>query len=246
MNFLFKYGFLLTVTILLSACGTAKLEKREQTINRQFGGFERSGYLARARTWLPIIQDNMVYALGKARNLKYEFPLISRYAQKVTASDRRLRIFSWDNRAGNQGHFWSVIAQYRTEKNKTKGTMLTDGYYNGPDAFLGAQVTEIFVLEDCERTFYLTLGMDLNQDETERWIFQILEVQEEDLIVCQNCLNDKKELIANLTEGEEFDYTFDPQKKTLEYLEFVIEPDGGDMSRRVAYEWKDCKFVLKK
>lgn len=245
MQISMKYSWMLILAALLfTACTTAKLQKREQTIDRQFSGFERSGYVQRARSWLPIIQDNMVYALRKAPSLKYDFPLIAEHTTRVTAANRRLRMFSWDNRAGEEGHFWSVVAQYRTKRGKTDATLLTDGYYTGPDAFVSSLVSEIFVIEDCDRTFYLTLGSDLQEENKERRIFQILEVRGEKLEVCRDCFNGKKELIAQLTEGEEFEYTFDPQTKTIEYLEFIIEPDGGDTSRKVKASWKDCKFVL--
>lgn len=243
MRWFFKYGIWFICSLLLSSCATAKLERRENLIDRQFGGFERSGNLERARTWLPIIQDNMVFALRKAPNLNYEFPLIQEHAKIVTAPNNRLRIFSWDNRAGRRRDFWSVVAQYRTRRGKTDATLLTDGYYSGPDAFLGAEVIEIFVIRESKRTFYLTLGGDLDDNGQERWIFQLLEVRGEKLVVCQDCFAGKKELIARLTEGEEFEYTFDPEKKTIEFLEFIIEPDGGDTSRKVKVVWKDDKFV---
>lgn len=245
MKKILKNGCILILSaILLSGCAVAKLQKREQTIDRQFASFERSGNVQRARTWLPVIQDNMVFALRKASSLKYDFPLIAEHTVRITADNRRLRLFSWDNLAGEKGHFWSVVAQYRTKRGKTDATLLTDGYYSGPDAFIGAQVSEIHVIKDCDRTFYLTLGSDMEEGEIERRIFQLLEVKGEKLEVCQDCFNGKKELIARLTEGEEFEFTFDPEKKTIEFLEFIIEPDGGDSSRKVKAVWKDCKFVL--
>lgn len=243
MTFLSRYGLGIILCLFLTGCATAKLQKREALIDRQFGGFERTSQVNRARTWLPIVQDNMVFALRKAPNLKYGFPRLADHTTMVMAANERLRIFSWDNRAGRRGDFWSVVAQYRTRRGKTDATLLTDGYYSGPDAFLGAEVTEIFVIEEGERTFYLTLGVDLDEEGRERWIFQLLEIQGEELVVCQNCFAGEKELIARLTEGEEFEYTYDPAERSIEFLEFVIQPDGGDISRRVRMVWKDGKFI---
>ena len=230
----------------ITACGTAKIQKREKTIDRQFGAFERSGYVERARTWLPIIQDNMVYALSKRPSKRYEFPFIQEHTQVIRAENKKLRIFSWDNRAGSREDYWSVIAQYRGKGGKVFGTMLTDGYYTGADAFISVSVKKIFVIEDCNQTYYMTLGYDKNEAEQERWVFQILQVIEDKLVVCRDCFDGEKELIANLTEGEEFNYTFDPEKKSIQFLEFVIEPDGGDISREVIYNWNNCKFERQK
>ena len=72
----------------------------------------------------------------------------------------------------------------------------------------------------------------------------MLKVVDDNLEVCRDCFNGEKELIANLTEGEEFEYIFDQEKKTIEFLEFIIEPDGGDTSKKVKAVWKNGKFVM--
>ena len=186
--------------------------------------------------YLPIIHNNFPLLLNDRPGFRYPFDSLPPLVKKMVSSDQKLRVFSWDNLdSTTPNRTYSVVCQYKSAAGRPKGALLTDGYYNGMDAFQGVLIDDVQVMQACNTTSYLLSGWKVEGVNHTR-VWQIVQVIQDKLVVYQQAFAGQKKW--NVTVADTTDLTHSFKDSLLE----VKSTDRDGLVTTTRWQWKGCRF----
>jgi hypothetical protein len=214
--------------VMYPSCRRAgDLRKLDIELTAHFRTMMRAGYEARVDSLAPRFEERLLRVLATPESYHCAFDSLGSVMKIVRSADKRVRVFSWDEKAGGTWHDMAAFAHYRTDKGPMAVCRLDTGDEPLTGAFTDAIVYAIHQVSIDETTLYLTLGWGTHGAGHHHGIARLFRVAGERLIECDSCFQAGTHLVVQAPRSHRIDLAFDTATAIIAHNEFVLDGRSG-------------------
>ena len=190
--------------------------------------------------------ENLLQTLQNNAFVHYPFDSLGTRITLTTSTDKKLRVFSWDNISGGTWHDYVALYQYADQGKVVTGKLHT-GMETGTGDYTDAWYHKIYTI-DSTSPKYLVLGYGTHGGGHHFYIARLLEYKQGQLTDVEKAFGDKTYLSVIMPRHIKEEPIFNSEKKEIQFPEFVIDEETGFYQRsgkEMTLKYTAGKFVKK-
>lgn len=174
----------------------------------------------------PNFKKNLKTILSAPETFEYPFDSLGNYIKIIQSNDKRLRIFSWDERTGGTWHQIAGIAQFKNESGIVFSQYLATEAAEENDEIVDIFYYDIYDLKGKNSIYYLSFGWGTHGSGTHFKIIKAFKINGTEIVDDERIFKINNELNAVIfllsTRLDPINLKFNQSTKILEFDELQI------------------------
>lgn len=223
-----KITFFLIATFFIGLSGRSQNQPSiDDELFNDFSAMMAADYQLRYDSLAPYFRLKLLSAIRQNQSLTETFDSLSTRMNIIQSEDQKVRIFSWDEKAGGSWHDMAVYAQYQTSDGSIKAASLSSGKETSTGEYTDVIIYEVYQIEINGLKYYLTMGWGTHGAGHHHRSVQIFHLQNDTLERCESCFQDLPYLAIEAPRSSKMNLQFDTTNLQLSHNEFVYNEDIG-------------------
>lgn len=199
-----------------------ELQKADGELTQEFMRMVKADEFIRKDSLAPLFKKHFKEVLLQPESFSYSFDSLSRVVTIVESADKKLRIYSWDERGGGKWRNMTSFAQYKTSKGITKLVRLdTDEVMHNVE-YTDVMIEKIHTVPIYNQLHYLTIGWGTRGKGRHHKTIQIYSIESDQLTNCNTCFKRKSFLVVKAPRGQKIDIDYNSAAKSITYRKFIL------------------------
>lgn len=227
--------YLITV-FFVTACNSqnSKLQTKDAkqldiSLKEMYDNFSENKYNYDVRdSILNNFRTQLLSVLLDQSTRDYSFAELSKSIKVIESSDKKLKLFSWDEYNGGTWHIYNSAYQYTDINKMLAGSLVVDDLDNSKKPFFFTDIN-YFQLYQPDNDHYLALGYGTHGQGYEFYTMRLLSFVDGEIQDCKACFNGEDRLVLYKSRGTKGIIEYDSSSKTIRYPEQIEDENTGFM-----------------
>lgn len=194
----------------------------------------------------PNFRTAIIKVLAKKDLFEYPFDSLATRLKIIRSSDKKLRVFSWDEKTGGSRHDFSAVVQYMGSNGKLTAHSINNFRITGEKEYTEAGYYEVHTLAKGSDPRYLLLGWGTFGAGHQHYVARVLQYKEDRLVDCNQCFDGKDFWPIVLSRSDKAELAFDTETNSIFHKQFRENEEAGYYAatgKMVVLKWDGTTFI---
>lgn len=199
-----------------------ELQKADGELTREFMRMVKADELIRKDSLAPLFKKHLKEVLLVPGSFDFSFDSLSKLLTIIESSDKKIRIYSWDERGVGKWRNMTSFAQYKTSKGFIHVVRLDTDEAMRNVEYTDVMIEKIHIVPIYDQPYYLTIGWGTRGKGRHHKTIQIYSIESDQLSNCNTCFKRKSYLVVKAPRGQKIDINYNSAAKSITYRKFIL------------------------